>query len=137
MLNGKVIGDCKETHSAKDFIQLLKEVNKACGPKKVLHIVVDSLSAHKTKAVNDCLESMPGRFALHFIPTHSSWLNLVGRRFAEITNKQTRRGSYESVAQLTKAIKGFIKSWNKPGRSFKWAKEPEEILAKVKKAKSF
>ena len=137
VLNGKVIGDCKETHSAKDFIQFLKKVNKACAPKKVLHIVADNLSAHKTKEVNDYLESMPGRFVLHFIPTHSSWLNLVERWFAEITNKQIRRGSYESVAQLTKAIKDFIKSWNKSGRSFKWTKEPEEILAKIKKAKSF
>jgi transposase len=82
-------------------------------------------------------ERMPGRFVLHFIPTHSSWLNLVERWFAEITNKQIRRGSYESVNQLTKAIKDFIKSWNKSGRSFKWAKEPEEILAKIKKATSF
>jgi transposase len=137
VLNGKVIGDCKETHSAKDFIQFLKKVNKACAPKKVLHIVADNLSAHKTKEVNDYLESIPGRFVLHFIPTHSSWLNLVERWFAEITNKQIRRGSYESVTQLMKAIKDFIKSWNKSGRSFKWTKEPEEILAKIKKAKSF
>jgi len=137
VLNGKVIGDCKDRHTANDFIQFLKKVNKACAPKKVLHIVADNLSAHKTKAVNDYLESMPGRFVLHFIPTHSSWLNLVERWFAEITNKQIRRGSYESVAQLTKAIKDFIKSWNKSGRSFKWTKEPEEILAKIKKAKSF
>ena len=124
VLNGKVIGDCKETHSAKDFIQFLKKVNKACAPKKALHIVADNLSAHKTEAANGYLESLPGRLAPHFMPAHSSWLNLVGRRFAEITNKQIRRGSYESVTQLAKAIEGFIKSWNKSGRSFKWTKEP-------------
>jgi transposase len=81
--------------------------------------VADNLSAHKAKGANEYFESMPGRFALHFIPTHSSWLNLAGRWLAEITNKQIRRGSYESVAQLTKSIKDFIKSWNKPGRAFK------------------
>jgi len=103
VLNGKVIGDCKETHSAKDFIQFLNKVNKACACKKVLHIIADNLSAHKTKEVNDYLESMAGRFVLRLIPTHSAWLNLVERWFAEITNKQIRRGGYESVAQLTKA----------------------------------
>jgi len=137
VLNGKVIGDCNETHAAKDFIRFLKKVNTACEPKKVLHIVADNLSAHKTKAVNEYVESEHGRFVLHFIPTHSSWLNLVERWFAEITNRQIRRGSYESVAQLTKAIKDFIKSWNKSGRTFKWTKEADAILVKIKKAKSF
>ena len=137
VLNGKVIGDFNETHTAEDFIRFLRKIDKACDPKKVLHIVADNLSAHKTKAVNDYLESEPGRFVIHFIPTHSSWLNLVERWFAEITNKQIRRGSYESVMQLRKAIKTFIKNWNKSGRSFKWTKEPDEILAKIKKAKSF
>jgi uncharacterized protein YacL (UPF0231 family) len=61
----------------------------------------------------------------------------VERWFAEITNKQIRRGSYETVAQLTKSIKDFIKSWNKSGRSYTKTKKPDEILAKINKAKSF
>jgi len=136
VLNGNVIGDCNPTHAAKDFIQFLKKIDKACEPRKVLHIVVDNLSAHKTKAVYEYLDSVSGRFVLHFIPTHSSWLNLVERWFAEITNKQIRRGSYESVAQLKKAIKEFIKSWNKSKRIFKWTKTPDVILAKINKAKA-
>jgi transposase len=137
VLNGKVIGDCNETHTAEDFIRFLKKIDKACSPKKVLHIVADNLSAHKTKAVNDYIESIPGRFVLHFIPTHSSWLNLVERWFAEITNKRIRRGSFESVPELIKAIKDYIKTWNKSGRSFSWTKKPDEILVKINKAKSF
>ena len=105
--------------------------------RKVLHIVTDNLSAHKTDAVYDYLASRRNRFVLHFIPTHSSWLNLVERRFAEITNKRIRRGSYESVPELVRAIKDYIKTWNKSGRSFTWTKTPDEILAKVEKAKSF
>jgi transposase len=136
VLNGKVIGECNATHTAKDFIQFLKKNDKASAKGKVLHIVVDNLSTHKTKAVYEYLDSKSGRFVLHFIPTHSSWLNLVERWFAEITNKQIRRGSYESVSQLTKAIKDYIKSWNKSGRIFKWTKEPDEIIAKIKKAKA-
>jgi transposase len=137
VLSGKIIGECNTRHTAEDFIRFLKRVDKACTPKKVLHIVADNLSAHKTKAVYEYFDSVPGRFVLHFIPTHSSWLNLVERWFAEITNKQIRRGNYESVLQLTKSIKEYIKHWNKSGRSFKWAKKPDEILAKIKKARSF
>jgi len=137
VLAGNVIGECSAAHKAKDFIRFLKKVNRACAKEKALHIVADNLSAHKTKGVYEYIESIPGRFVLHFIPTHSSWLNLVERWFAEITNKQIRRGSYESVAQLTGAIKEYIKSWNKSGRSFKWTKKPDEIIAKIKKAKSF
>jgi transposase len=98
---------------------------------------VDNLSAHKTKEVYEYLDSAAGRFVMHFIPTHSSWLNLVERWFSEITNKQIRRGSYEPVTQLTKAIKDFIKTWNKSGRAFKWTKTPDEIIAKIKKANAY
>jgi transposase len=137
VLAGNVIAECKERHTSEDYIQFLKKVDKVCAKKKTLHIVTDNLSAHKTQAVHDYMESIPGRFVVHFIPTHSSWLNLVERWFAEITNKQIRRGSYGSVNELTKAIKDYIKHWNKSGRSFTWTKKPDEILAKIKKAKSF
>ena len=137
VLSGQVIGECNATHKAEDFIEFLKKVDKGCAQKKVLHIVADNLSAHKTKAVYEYIESIPNRFVLHFIPTHSSWLNLVERWFAEITNKQIRRGSYDSVTQLTKAIKEYIKSWNNSGRSFKWTKTSDEIIAKINKAKSY
>jgi len=74
---------------------------------------------------------------MHFTPTHSSWLNIVERWFAEITNKRIRRGNFESVKELTKAIKDFIKTWNNSGRCFTWTKTTKEILAKIEKAKSF
>jgi transposase len=136
-LGGKVVGDCSERHTAEDYIRFLKKVDKASAKGKELHIVSDNLSAHKTKAVYKYLESVPGRFVLHFIPTHSSWLNLVERWFAEITNKRIRRGSFESVPELIKAIKDYIKGWNKSGRRFTWTKKPDEIIAKINKAKSF
>jgi transposase len=137
VLAGNVIGECSDTHKAEDYIRFLKKVDAVYDKRKVLHIVVDNLSAHKTKAVYEYLESIPGRFVVHYIPTHSSWLNLVERWFAEITNKQIRRGSYKSVRELIKAIKEYIKTWNKSGRSFTWTKTPDEILKKISKAKSF
>jgi len=136
VLGGNVIGECAASHKAEDYIRFLKKVDKACSKGKVLHIVADNLSAHKTKAVYEYFESVHGRFAVHYIPTHSSWLNLAERRFAEITNMQIRRGSYGSVAELIKAIKEYIKCWNKSGRSFTWTKKPDEILSKIQKAKS-
>jgi transposase len=136
VLTGNVIGECKATHKADDYIEFLKEVDKQCKKGKVLHIIADNYSTHKTEEVKKYLESIPGRFVTHFIPTHSSWLNLVERWFAEITNKRIRRESWGSVTQLIKAIKDYIKTWNASGRSFKWAKKPEVILAKIQKAKT-
>jgi transposase len=136
VLSGKVIGECNPTHNSEDFIRFLKKIDRACAKEKALHIVADNLSAHKTKAVYEYIDTVPKRFVLHFIPTHSSWLNLVERWFAEITNKRIRRGNFESVQELTTAIKEYIKTWNKSGRSFTWTKKPEEIINKINKAKS-
>jgi len=137
VLSGNVIGECNATHKSDDFVRFLKKVSRSCAKGKELHIVIDNLSVHKTKAVRDYIESVPNRFVLHFIPTHSSWLNLVERWFAEITNKRIRRGSFESVPQLVQAIKDYIKNWNASGRSFKWTKKPEDIIAKINKAKAY
>jgi len=135
-LNGNIIGECKERHTSEDYIDFLKKLDKECPKRKVLHIVTDNLSAHKTKAVYEYLDSKPKRFVLHFIPTHSSWLNLVERWFAEITNKRIRRGNFKSVNELKKAIKDYIKTWNNSGRSFIWTKSSNEIITKIKKATS-
>jgi len=88
VLSGNIIGECKPTHSSEDFVLFLKKVDNVCEKGKVLHIIADNLSAHKTKKVYDYLGTVPERFILHFIPTHSSWLNLVEQWFAEITNKR-------------------------------------------------
>ena len=136
MLGGNVIGDCNATHKAQDYIRFLRKVDRSCEKGKALHIVVDNVSTHKTEAVRAYLESVPGRFVQHFIPTHSSWLNLVERWFAEITNKRIRRGSFESVPELIAAIKDYIRAWNASGRSFSWTKKPDDILAKIRKAKA-
>jgi transposase len=85
MLTGNVTGECKAGHNSTDFIGFLKKPDNACEQGKA------------------------GRFVTHFIPAHSSWLNMIERRFAEITNKRIRRESRESVTQLIKAIKDFIK----------------------------
>jgi transposase/lambda repressor-like predicted transcriptional regulator len=136
VLCGNVIGDCSAAHRSEDYVRFLRKVDKACPKGKVLHIVTDNLSTHKTRLVREYFASVPGRFAQHFTPTHSSWLNLVERWFAEITNKRIRRGSFTSVPELIAAIKDYIRAWNASGRSFSWTKKPDDILAKIRKAKS-
>jgi transposase len=127
VLTGNVIGVCKEKHTTVEYISFLKKVDKCYPKKKVLHIIADNYGTHKTKEVKSYLETMNGRFVEHFIPTHSSWLNLVERWFAEITNKRIRRESWSSVAELIQAIRAYITHWNKSGRKFQWIKSAEHI----------
>jgi transposase len=136
VLTGEVIGECKDHHKAEDYIAFLKKVDKYCEAGKVLHIIADNYATHKTKAVTEFFESVTGRFVTHFIPTHSSWLNLVERWFAEITNKRIRRESWSSVKELVKAIKDYIVNWNKNSRPFTWTKSADTILSSIDKAKS-
>jgi transposase len=135
MLTGNVNGKINKQHKSKDFIAFLKKLDRECEKDKELHIILDNYSAHKSAETNDYLTGKERRFVLHFIPTHSSWLNMVERWFAEITNKRIRRESWESVQQLVKAIREYIKSWNKSGRKFVWTKKADEIMASIEKAK--
>lgn len=135
VLTGRVIGSCKGSHKSEDYIGFLKLVHRKAPRGKILHVIVDNQSAHKTKAVNEYIESLPGRFVIHYTPTHSSWLNLVERWFAEITNKRIRRGSWTGVRELERAILEFIHGWNKSKRRFVWTKTSDEILESIKKLK--
>jgi transposase len=138
MLTGNVIGDCRDKHKSADFIAFLKQIDEASDKDKVLHIIVDNYSSHKSKETNEFLKKSneyKDRFVLHFIPTHSSWLNMVERWFAEITNKQIRRESWESVEQLIDAIKRFIETWNQSKRIFVWHKSASQILDNIAKSK--
>jgi transposase len=135
MLTGNVKGVCKPTHNSKDFIAFLEELDKVCEDGKKLHIIVDNYSAHKSEETKKYLTGRAERFELRFIPTHSSWLNMVERWFGELTNKRIRRESWGSVEQLITAIKSYIESWNRSGRVFKWTKPADKIIAAVAKAK--
>jgi transposase len=132
--SGKVIGALAERHRHQEYIAFLDLVDRRTSKKKVLHVIVDNSSSHDTKEVREFLQDRPGRFVMHFTPTHSSWLNLVERWFSEITTKRIRRGSWESVKELERAIMAYVHHWNESGRRFVWAKNSEEILTKVRKA---
>ncbi len=136
VLSGEVVGECRKEHKAADYIAFLKKLDKAYPKDRVLHIVADNYAAHKTAEVREYLEYRAGRFVEHFIPTHSSWLNMVERWFGEITNKRIRRDSWDSVAQLERAITDFILQWNNSGKIFTWTKSAKDINASLTKARS-
>jgi transposase len=134
MLDGKVIGDCMPHHRHQEFIRFLGKIDVETAPELNLHLVIDNYATHKHPRVNSWLRRHP-RFHLHFIPTSSSWLNLVERWFREITDKRIRRGSFASVPELIAAIKAYLDGHNQNPRIFTWTATAERILAKVAKSK--
>jgi ribosomal protein L24E len=99
-----------------------------------LHLIIDNYATHKHPRVTSWLRRHP-RFHLHFIPTSSSWLNMVERWFREITDKRIRRGSFASVPELIVAIEAYLAGHNQNPRIFTWTATAERILAKVAKSK--
>jgi transposase len=131
---GQVIGQCKKRHRHQEFLSFLKEVERQTPPDKALHLIVDNYATHKHEKVKNWLKRNK-RVELHFIPTSSSWLNLVERFFGIITEKQIRRGVFSSVTELEEKIMQFIESHNESPKPFVWTKTGEEILEKVKRAR--
>jgi len=131
---GQVVGQCYPRHRHQEFLKFLKELDGEFPGEVELHLVMDNYGTHKHPQVVRWLQKHP-RFKPHFIPTSSSWLNLVERWFAELTGKAVRRGSFASVPDLIEAIFEFIEQWNKRGKGFVWTAKAEDILAKVERCK--
>jgi len=130
VLTGKVIGECTQRHRHQEFLGFLKSVEKQTPKDKALHVTVDNYSTHKHEKVNNWLKRNK-RVTLHFIPTSSSWLNLVERFFGLITEKQIRRDVICSVLDLEVKIMQFIEGHNENAKPFVWAKPAEEIKGKI------
>jgi transposase len=131
---GKVIGECLPRHRAKEFLRFLKKIDRLVEKHFDVHLVCDNYSTHKTAAVKAWLAKHP-RFRMHFIPTSSSWLNLVERFFAEITGDKIRRGVFKSVAELEAAITDYLDRRNAAPKPFVWTKAADVILNKVERAR--
>ena len=127
---GVVIGKCFRRHRASEFLKFLKLIDRQVEPELDLHLVMDNYATHKTPSVMAWLSKHP-RFHMHFIPTHSSWLNQVEGWFSILTEKQLKRGSHHSVQELEAAIYQFLDAHNENPSPFKWVKTADEILAKV------
>ncbi len=125
--SGQVIADLTDRHRAQEFRSFLTLINRSVPDDLDIHVVVDNSSTHKTPEIKRWLLRHP-RFTLHFTPTYSSWLNLVERWFAELTNKWLRRGTHRSTKELERAILDWTDSWNDNPRPFVWHKSADEIL---------
>lgn len=129
---GEVFAQCKPRHRQAEFIEFLRHIERSTPQELSIHVIVDNYATHKTKAVREWLLRHP-RWQLHFIPTHSSWLNQVERFFAKITLSVIRRGSFTSVAQLRNAILRYVDNHNQNPVPFRWSASPERIFEKIKK----
>jgi transposase len=135
VLEGTVIGDCMSSHRHQEFLKFLKRLDREFPVELVLHLIVDNYGTHKYPKVNHWLEKHP-RFHLHFIPTSSSWLNLIERWFGKLTDKQIRRGTFHSVPDLINAINQYVDANNEDPKPFIWTASVKSILEKIKRCQA-
>lgn len=134
MLEGKVIGQCQPHHRHQEWLKFLRRLDREYPAELTLHVIMDNYGTHKTPEVKKWLEKHP-RFVCHFIPTSSSWLNMVERWFRELTDKAIRRGVFVSVPDLEKAIANYLTAWNDNPRPFIWTATVGEIVKKLARAR--
>lgn len=135
ILTGNVMGRLTQRHRAKEFLDFLRQIDRATPKDLDLHVILDNSSTHKTAAVRTWLEAHP-RFKLHFTPTSSSWLNAVEGWFAQLERRALYRGVFSSVKELRDEIQRFIHVHNaKAAKPFRWTKSAATILDSVERAK--
>jgi transposase len=134
VLTGKVIGQCLPKHRNTEFLKFLRTVDRQVPKGLDIHMILDNYGTHNHENVKAWLEKHP-RFHLHFIPTSSSWLNMVERWFREITDKAIRRGVFKSVPDLVSAIEAYLEANNGDPKPFVWTATAEQILEKVRRGR--
>jgi transposase len=130
MVEGRVIGECYPRHRHQEFLRFLRRLDAEFPDTTELHLILDNYGTHGHERVRRWLTKHP-RFVLHFIPTSSSWLNLVERWFEELSEKAVRRGAFRSVADLEQVIEEFLEAWNSNPTPFVWTATVESILEKL------
>jgi transposase len=130
LLQGKVIGDFHKRHRHQEFLSFLRRIDREFPGKTTLHLVMDNYGTHGHANVKTWLDKHP-RFVIHYVPTSCSWLNLIERWFAELTNKRIRRESFFSVEDLVAAIEDFLAVWNDNPKPFVWTATVDSIVAKL------
>jgi transposase len=126
----RVIGQLHRRHRSAQFRQFLDLIEANVPAGLEAHIIMDNYGTHKTALIRNWFAKRP-RFHLHFTPTYASWINLVERWFAEITNKRIRRGVFRSVRELEAAIREYIDAHNANPKPFVWTKTADAILASI------
>lgn len=127
---GRVIGECHRRHRSIEFRKFLDTIDNSVPAELDVHLIMDNYGTHKTVLIRRWLAKRP-RFHVHFTPTSASWINMVERFFAALTEKQIRRGVHRSTKKLEQAIRDYLKIHNESPKPFCWTKSANEILASV------
>jgi transposase len=127
---GRVIGECHRRHRSREFLRFLDTIDHTVSTDLDIHLILDNYGTHKTAQVRRWFARHP-RFHVHFTPTSASWLNLVERWFATLTQKQIKRGAHRSTRALETAIREYLTVSNEAPKPFVWHKTADEILASV------
>jgi transposase len=135
MTEGRIIGTCMDRHRHQEWIKFLTLVDQQTPQDLDLHLIIDNYATHKHAKVKSWLKRHQ-RFHCHFVPTSSSWLNLLERWFRDLTDKRIRRGVFKSVPDLIAAIATYIDHHNTEPKPFVWTAKAEDIIAKYRRAKA-
>jgi transposase len=127
---GEIIGECSKRHRGIEFRKFLNTIDCSVPKDLEVHLILDNYGTHKMPMIHRWLLRHP-RFHLHFTPVGASWLNLVERWFAALTEKQIRRGTHRSTSELEQAILDYMGLSNEDPQAFVWTKSADEIFASV------
>ncbi len=134
---GEVVTECRKSHTSTDVLAFFKKIDRSVPRRLDIHVVLDNLSAHMAPEVTEWLaDPKRARWHLHFVPTSSSWLNLVERWFNELTRRRLRRGVFTSVPALIDAITTWTNHWNTNPKPFVWHAAADDIIAKVRRGRA-
>ena len=129
--SGKVLGRCFPRHTHVEFVGFLETIKKKY-PRRDVHLICDNYGTHKHPAVRGWFAAHP-RFKVHYTPTSASWLNLVERWFANITSQAIRRGSFDTVRALERAIIRYLANWNEDAKPFRWTRSARQIKRDIRR----
>lgn len=132
VLDGTVIGSCLPRHRHSEFLRFLNKVDRLVPRRREVHLILDNYGTHTHPKVQEWFAARP-RYHLHFTPKGASWVNLIERFFAEITQRRIRRGSFSSVPELVRAIHAYIKMRNREPQPFVWTATASSIRRKIRR----
>ena len=130
--SGVTISTCYRRHRHQEFLRFLNQIEDNLPVGLDVHLIMDNYGTHKVEKVRNWLARHP-RYHVHFTPTSGSWLNLVERLFAEVTERCVRRGSYTGVRVLEKAMLDYLDQRNENPKPFIWTADADLILGKVER----
>lgn len=133
-LRGKVFAQQMPKHRHQEWLKFLRHLDGEIPKHFDIHVIADNYATHKHAKVRTWLAKNP-RFQMHFTPTSASWMNMVERFFADITQDVIRPGSFASVPDLSEAIAKYLAEHNLTPKRYVWKSDGQTILNKIKRAR--